>query len=74
MLQFIRNVPWEYTEIVPDYVMGAKTCALFLSLRYHVLHPDYIHDRLKKLGRQYELRVLLVEVSSFFKNFTTTIN
>lgn len=32
------------------------------SLRYHLLHPEYIFDRLKRLGRRYELRVLLVYV------------
>ncbi|XP_050711082.1 DNA excision repair protein ERCC-1-like [Eriocheir sinensis] len=62
ILKFIRNTPWEYGEIVPDYEMGATTCALFLSIRYHNLNPNYIHDRLKQLGHQYELRVLLVQV------------
>ncbi|XP_063237497.1 DNA excision repair protein ERCC-1 [Bacillus rossius redtenbacheri] len=62
LLKSICNVPWEYSEIVPDYVMGKTTCALFLSLRYHNLNPDYINERLKLLGRQYELRVLLVQV------------
>jgi hypothetical protein len=35
LLQHIRNVPWEYADIVPDYIMGStqKTCALFLSAR-----------------------------------------
>nr|CAG4648180.1 EOG090X0BTB [Moina brachiata] len=62
LLKFIRNVPWEYGEIVPDYVMGVDCCAMFLSLRYHNLNPDYIHGRLKELGKQYQLRVLLVQV------------
>ncbi|XP_071537187.1 DNA excision repair protein ERCC-1-like [Panulirus ornatus] len=62
ILKSIRNVPWEYGEIVPDYVMGATSCALFLSLRYHNLNPNYIHDRIKQLSFQYELRVLLVLV------------
>lgn len=42
--------------------MGKNSCALFLSLRYHNLNPDYIHERLKLLGKMYELRVLLVQV------------
>lgn len=62
ILKSVRNVPWEYDEIIPDYQMGITTCALFLSLRYHNLNPDYIHDRLKLLGKKYELRVLLVQV------------
>ena len=35
---------------------------LFDSLKYHNLHPEYIHERLKQLGNNYELRVLLVVV------------
>ncbi|XP_031844756.1 DNA excision repair protein Ercc1 [Nomia melanderi] len=62
LLKFITNVPWEFSEIVPDYVMGKTTCALFLSIRYHQLNPDYIHGRLKSLGNMYSLRVLLVQV------------
>ncbi|KDR11226.1 hypothetical protein L798_14396, partial [Zootermopsis nevadensis] len=64
LLKSILNVPWEYEEITPDYVMGRTTCALFLSLRYHNLNPDYINERLKQLGKQYELRVLLVQVDT----------
>nr|CAG4637292.1 EOG090X0BTB [Ceriodaphnia reticulata] len=62
LLKSIRNIPWEYGDIVPDYVMGHTCCALFVSLRYHNLNPQYIHDRLKDLGKQYELRILLVQV------------
>lgn len=62
ILKAITNVPWEYDDIVPDYQMGKTSCALFLSLRYHNLNPDYIHERLKLLGKMYELRVLLVQV------------
>lgn len=62
LLRSIKNVPWEYDDIVPDYQMGRTVCALFLSLRYHNLNPDYIHERLKQLGKMYELRVLLVQV------------
>jgi len=40
--------------------MGLATGALFLSLRYHRLHPEYIHARIQKLAHMYTLRVLLV--------------
>lgn len=33
LLQHIRSVRWQYADILPDYQMGAGTCALFLSLR-----------------------------------------
>lgn len=62
VLKFVRNVPWEFGDVVPDYVLGQSTCALFLSLRYHNLHPDYIHQRLQSLGKSFALRVLLVQV------------
>ncbi|XP_039601893.1 DNA excision repair protein ERCC-1 [Polypterus senegalus] len=62
ILKFVRNVPWEFGDIIPDYVLGQTTCALFLSLRYHNLNPNYIHDRLKQLGKAFTLRVLLVQV------------
>lgn len=62
VLKFVRNVPWEFGDVVPDYVLGQSTCALFLSLRYHNLHPDYIHGRLQSLGKSFALRVLLIQV------------
>lgn len=62
LLKHVRNIPWEFGEIVPDYVLGETCCALFLSLRYHNLNPEYIHSRLKTLGQAYALRVLLVQV------------
>ncbi|KAG8225903.1 hypothetical protein J437_LFUL006135 [Ladona fulva] len=65
LLKAFRNVPWEFEDsLIPDYVMGQTTCALFLSLRYHILNPDYIHERLKQLKNLYELRVLLVQVDA----------
>uniref|UniRef100_A0A2K6MZH6 DNA excision repair protein ERCC-1 n=1 Tax=Rhinopithecus bieti TaxID=61621 RepID=A0A2K6MZH6_RHIBE len=62
VLKFVRNVPWEFGDVIPDYVLGQSTCALFLSLRYHNLHPDYIHGRLQSLGKNFALRVLLIQV------------
>lgn len=63
ILKSITNIPWEFDNtIVPDYVVGVTACILYLSLRYHRLNPDYIHARLKELGKRYELRILLVQV------------
>uniref|UniRef100_A0A672SVG3 Excision repair cross-complementation group 1 n=1 Tax=Sinocyclocheilus grahami TaxID=75366 RepID=A0A672SVG3_SINGR len=62
ILKFVRNVPWEFGEVVTDYVLGRTTCALFLSVRYHNLYPSYIHERLKQLGQSFTLRVLLIQV------------
>ncbi|XP_017867752.1 PREDICTED: DNA excision repair protein ERCC-1 [Drosophila arizonae] len=65
ILKSILNVPLEYRDdIIPDYVVGRTACILFLSLKYHNLNPDYICQRLKALGKLYELRVLLVQVDT----------
>lgn len=64
ILKSITNVPWEFDDIIPDYIVGPTTCVLFLSLKYHSLNPDYIHNRLKALGKRFELRVLLVQVDT----------
>ncbi len=62
ILKSIRLVPWEFDDsIVPDYVLSNKAAALYLSLRYHTLNPNYIHERLKKFTG-FELRILLVQV------------
>ena len=62
ILKSIRLVPWEFSDsIIPDYVLGSKAAALYLSLKYHTLNPDYIHERLKTFTG-YELRILLVQV------------
>jgi len=61
-LNYIKSLPWEYGDIPADYVLGATTCALFLSLKYHRLHPEYIYSRIRALGHKYNLRVLLTMV------------
>ncbi|KAL5485679.1 RAD10 [Sanghuangporus weigelae] len=60
LLECIRNVNKEFGDIVPDFQLGRTTCALFLSLKYHRLHPEYIHQRIQKLGQLYTLRLLVL--------------
>lgn len=59
VLKFIRNVPFQYSQIVPDFILGSNRCALFLSLKYHTLHPSYIQRRISELKNDFTLRVLL---------------
>lgn len=56
-----------------DYVINSKCIALFLSLRYHKLHPEYIYNKLKKITYNNEdtLRVLLLYVD--IEDFQDTI-
>ncbi|KAF5837999.1 hypothetical protein DUNSADRAFT_3592 [Dunaliella salina] len=63
VLKHLRNVRWTWGDVVPDYLVGASGCALFLSLRYHLLQPEYIIHRIKAVPRNaYVLRILLVWV------------
>lgn len=62
ILNHIKLLPWEYADIPADYVIGTTTCALFLSLRYHRLHPEYIYSRVRLLAGKYTLRIVLVMV------------
>ncbi|CAF1482577.1 unnamed protein product [Rotaria sp. Silwood1] len=50
LLKHLRQVKWEYSDMIlsgADYSMSRSSCALFLSLCYHTLNPNYIYDRLK---------------------------
>jgi len=62
ILTNLRSFAWEYSDIPADYVLGVTTCALFLSLKYHRLHPEYIYNRIRSLAGKYNLRVLLTMV------------
>lgn len=62
VLQYILNVPWQYSRMVPDYILSTTRCALFLSIKYHLRHPTYISRRIAELKTDFELRILLVLV------------
>ncbi|KAK9333837.1 restriction endonuclease type II-like protein [Lipomyces starkeyi] len=62
VLNYIRNVPWEYGDIVPDYLVDPTIAVLFLSLKYHRLHPEYIYNRITKMAKNFRVRILLTVV------------
>ncbi|KAF9601073.1 hypothetical protein IFM89_015999 [Coptis chinensis] len=62
LLKHIRNVKWLFADIICDYLLGQNSCALYLSLRYHLLHPDYLYYRIKELQKNFKLRVVLCHV------------
>ncbi len=64
VLKEIRNVPWAYAETSADFLLSEKTCALFLSLKYHLLHPDYLPRRLRELSTSQPQRLLLVHADA----------
>jgi DNA excision repair protein ERCC-1 len=65
MLRHVRLVPMTYAAwLVPDFVMSQTTCALFLSLQYHMLHPNYLLSRLGQCQKMYKTRVVLLLVDT----------
>ncbi|KAK4282826.1 hypothetical protein QN277_014155 [Acacia crassicarpa] len=62
LLKHIRNVRWTFADIVCDYLLGQSSCAFYLSLRYHLLHPDYLYYRIRELQKNFKLRVVLCHV------------
>lgn len=62
ILKYIRNVPFAYSKMLPDYIMSSHRCALFLSMKYHNLYPNYIQRRIAELKTDFKLRILLVLV------------
>ncbi|KAK7269304.1 hypothetical protein RIF29_22027 [Crotalaria pallida] len=62
LLKHIRNVKWTFADVVCDYLLGQNSCALYISLRYHLLHPDYLYYRIRELQKNFKLRVVLCHV------------
>lgn len=64
VVKLIRNVGWEYSEgdqLVVDYRLGQSTGLLFLSVRYHRIHSNYIYERMQMIPKEkYRLMVILL--------------
>eukprot|EP00899_Mesostigma_viride_P002540 jgi/Mesvir1/12287/Mv00493-RA.1 len=62
VLKHIRNCRWVFGDIVPDYQLSPTTVALYISLKFHMLHQDYLFARMRELQRHYRLRILICHV------------
>ncbi len=64
LLKHFRYVGYELNESISPahYLMYDSCCAMFLSVKYHVIYPNYIYDKLNELRNSYQLKVLLVLV------------
>ncbi|GMJ11193.1 UV REPAIR DEFICIENT 7 [Hibiscus trionum] len=62
LLKHIRNVRWAFADVVCDYLLGQNSCALYLSLRYHLLHPEYLYYRIRELQKNFKLRLVLCHI------------
>ncbi|KAH9021969.1 hypothetical protein EDB85DRAFT_1812980, partial [Lactarius pseudohatsudake] len=61
--EYICNMPTEFGNISLYSTTFATTRLaelLVRSWRYHSLHPDYIHQRIERLGQTCKLRLLLM--------------
>lgn len=68
----MKSTSWSYDgTILSDYYINPTLQILFLSLKYHKLHPEYVWQRLKKINKgaassssrnDRSLRILLVVV------------
>lgn len=47
---------WKNTDTLKIY------CLFLCSLRYHLLHPDYLYFRIRELQKNFKLRVVLCHV------------
>ncbi|CDJ29719.1 DNA repair protein rad10 domain-containing protein, putative [Eimeria mitis] len=55
IIKFFSSVPFCFAPIAPDFLVGVGSCVVFLSLKYHRLHPKQLLQRLLPLQRRREL-------------------
>lgn len=56
VLKYFSSVPFCLAPVVPDFLVGVGACVVFLSLKYHRLHPKQLVQRLLPLQRHRELK------------------
>ena len=57
VLKHVVQVSYEYKDIPVDYLPNPQTGVLFLSVKYHRLHPEYLENKLKAY---YPYRLLIL--------------
>ena len=64
LLRSIHNVPWEFSKTIAcDYQIGKDAILLFLSMKYHRLHPNYISNRIsEQLSSKVKVLLCLADV------------
>lgn len=60
--EYLRVIP--QVSPVPDHLYASRVLIVrsinLSSLKYHRLHPEYLHNRIERLRGMYLLRVLLL--------------
>ena len=49
LLRHFKNRGWTFAETDPDFVIGERACVVFVSLKYHLLQPEYVKARISEL-------------------------
>ncbi|KAL6939152.1 hypothetical protein ACO0RG_002979 [Hanseniaspora osmophila] len=70
LLDKFANVNWRYVssssslleKIDYDYMVRGKRKVIFLSLKYHKLHPEYIVKKLKPVANQGAIMLCVVDI------------
>jgi DNA excision repair protein ERCC-1 len=65
LMNFLTNVNYNFVEQrnVFDFLVNARE-VVFLSLKYHKLHPEYIHNRMKPLTKKNAILITVVDVEN----------
>lgn len=69
LLNYISTSLVYFNTLATDYQPNVNTSILFLSLKFHISKPEYIHKRLKKI--QYPIKILLISIDA--KNYETIL-
>jgi hypothetical protein len=57
VLKYVRNVAYEWSSAIrPDFLCGPHCGVLYLTLKWHKLHPAYLETRCNDLN-QFDMRV-----------------
>ncbi|CAI5438256.1 unnamed protein product [Caenorhabditis angaria] len=60
VLKYVRNVRYEWGDIAPDFECGSTFAVIYLSFKYHKMHPNYVYSRLSaRAENNYKNKVLL---------------
>lgn len=74
VLKYVRNVPYEWSgEIRPDFLCGPKCGVLYLTLKWHKLHPAYLETRCNDLN-QFEMKVNFGMICEFYTQFLDSVD
>lgn len=63
ILTHINKTAWHFNDQTTDYEINNDISILFLSIRFHVSKPEYIHRRIKKLEK-YKHCVLMIRIDT----------